>query len=64
MSVVIEPTTACRTDRHQICGGYRCSCDCHSDYKTTAEEDAYMAEHHPTALMTVALGDPGREEDA
>jgi len=24
-----EPTTACRTDRHRLCGGYRCTCDCH-----------------------------------
>ncbi len=24
-----EPTTACRTGRHRICGGFRCSCSCH-----------------------------------
>lgn len=24
-----EPTTACRTGRHKMCGGYRCTCECH-----------------------------------
>lgn len=24
-----EPTTACRTDRHRLCGGYHCTCTCH-----------------------------------
>lgn len=26
---VLEPTSACRTDRHRLCGGYRCTCTCH-----------------------------------
>ena len=26
---VTEPTTACRTGRHSICGAYRCACICH-----------------------------------
>jgi hypothetical protein len=26
-----EPTTACRTDRHHVCGGHRCACRCHAE---------------------------------
>ena len=28
-SEVIELSTACRTERHPLCGGYRCPCNCH-----------------------------------
>lgn len=28
-AAVSEPTTACRTGRHSLCGGYRCPCSCH-----------------------------------
>jgi hypothetical protein len=55
----VELTTACRTGRHQLCGGYQCPCRCHltpSEPELSARITVLSAEVMRWVLYRLATG--------